>query len=60
MRQLDDFEAVVFEVEDDSRSNETLMSWLAHEPFRKDCLDRRLKRHHITGKRSSTHIELHK
>ena len=59
MRQFEDFNAVVTEVEDDSGQNETLMSWLAHEPFRKDCLDRRLKRHHITGKRSCTHIELH-
>lgn len=59
MRRFDGFEAVINEVEHDSGPKETLMSRLAHEPFRKDCLDRRLKRHHITSKRSCTHIELH-
>lgn len=59
MRQFDDFEAVINEVEDDTGPNETLVTWLAHEPFRKDCLDRRLKRHHITGKKSCARLELH-
>ncbi|KAL8899594.1 MAG: hypothetical protein Q9207_006116, partial [Kuettlingeria erythrocarpa] len=26
-----------------------VLGWLSHEVFRKDCLDRKLERHHITG-----------
>ncbi|KAL8639556.1 MAG: hypothetical protein Q9228_003420 [Teloschistes exilis] len=37
------------------RSNNTsgrdpgVLGWLSHEVFRRDCLDRKLERHHITG-----------
>lgn len=29
-----------------------VFGWLSHEVFRRDCLDRRLERHHITGQSS--------
>lgn len=32
----------------DDRSSGVL-GWLSHEVFRKDCLDRKLEKHHITG-----------
>ncbi|KAL8825690.1 MAG: hypothetical protein Q9170_007697 [Blastenia crenularia] len=32
---------------DDNRPG--VFRWLSHEVFRKDCLDRKLERHHITG-----------
>ncbi|KAI4253010.1 MAG: hypothetical protein L6R42_007740, partial [Xanthoria sp. 1 TBL-2021] len=31
------------------RGSSVLLAWLNYEVFRKDCLDRKLKRHHITG-----------
>ena len=31
------------------RGQEDLLGRLSHEIFRHDCLDRRLKQHHITG-----------
>ncbi|MCJ1265707.1 Cationic amino acid transporter 2 [Lobaria immixta] len=40
---------VFTEFEDDLRPNETVVDWLFRGLFAKDCLDRRLKRHHITG-----------
>ncbi|MCJ1461909.1 hypothetical protein MMC07_000508 [Pseudocyphellaria aurata] len=49
MVRLDKFDEIIDQVEHNSRPERTLASWLAHEPFREDCLDRRLKRHHITG-----------
>ncbi|KAL8748492.1 MAG: hypothetical protein Q9184_007264, partial [Pyrenodesmia sp. 2 TL-2023] len=27
----------------------SVLAWLSHEVFRKDCLDRKLEKHHITG-----------
>ena len=32
------------------KSPDDLLGKLSHEVFKYDCLDRRLKRHHITGK----------
>lgn len=29
--------------------NPGALGWLSHEVFRKDCLDRKLEKHHITG-----------
>ena len=40
-----------------SRSSENLIDRLGHEVFRHDCLDRKLKRHHVTGNCSA---DLHK
>lgn len=54
MGQTDDFDAVIHEVDDDSTQKEALVNSLAGRLFRKNCLDRRLKRHHITGKRIGT------
>lgn len=54
MAQTDYFDAVIDEVDDDSTPKEALVNSLAGRLFRKNCLDRRLKRHHITGKRSGT------
>jgi len=35
----------------DSRNkrNPGVLGWLSHDVFRKDCLDRKLEKHHITG-----------
>lgn len=46
------------EFDDDLRPNETLVDWLARGLFAKDCLDRRLKRHHITGRRIYACLEI--
>ena len=34
------------------RSPDHILDKLSHEVFKHDCLDRRLKRHHVTGKRT--------
>ncbi|KAL8627764.1 hypothetical protein Q9189_006533 [Teloschistes chrysophthalmus] len=34
---------------DTSSRGPGVLGWLSHEVFRRDCLDRRLERHHITG-----------
>ncbi len=37
-------------LEDNNGKGSVVLRWLNYEVFRKDCLDRKLKRHHITGK----------
>ncbi len=32
------------------KSPDDLLSRISHEIFKRDCLDRKLKRHHVTGK----------
>lgn len=49
---------VFTEFEDDLRPNETVVDWLSRGLFAKDCLDRRLKRHHITGRRIYAGFEI--
>ena len=45
----------IFNVEDESKAesepyhNPHLLERISHEVFKNACLDRRLKRHHITG-----------
>lgn len=58
MSRLHDFDAIDNEVDNDSKPDEALVNTIARILFRKDCLDRRLKRHHITGKRSSIHLKV--
>lgn len=53
-----DFDAIINAVDDDPKPDEALVNSLARKLFRRDCLDRRLKRHHITGKRSCVHLEV--
>ncbi|KAL8838573.1 MAG: hypothetical protein Q9205_001848 [Flavoplaca limonia] len=36
-------------LEDNNDKGSAVLRWLNYEVFRKDCLDRKLKRHHITG-----------
>ncbi|KAL9028095.1 MAG: hypothetical protein Q9180_007224 [Flavoplaca navasiana] len=36
-------------LEDNNDKGSVVLRWLNYEVFRKDCLDRKLKRHHITG-----------
>ena len=37
------------QLDDAGERGSGVLKWLSHEVFRKDCLDQKLARHHITG-----------
>ncbi len=41
---------------DDGEKSYGVLGWLSHEVFRKDCLDRKLERHHMTGRSQSSKV----